>query len=105
MKNTKYRIREKGCTTVVSAMGKPVVEWFTGFKDKFGVSIFDGDTLTERVEVDGEMIDAKYPVFFHDELNLWCIDTSYKKDRSHFDMMHELDLSGLAVLQPLNDPT
>ncbi|MCK5640403.1 MAG: hypothetical protein KAJ19_06385 [Gammaproteobacteria bacterium] len=64
------------------------IQMFTGFKDKHGNKIFEGDTLTEKVETDEGIVDAKYPVFYNETNKLFCIDTSLNKDRSDFVEMH-----------------
>jgi uncharacterized phage protein (TIGR01671 family) len=69
----------------------------TGFKDKHGVEIFEKDVLREKVHTDEGWVDGFYPVFFHKELNVFCIDCSFLKDQKSFDMMHELNFSELEI--------
>lgn len=74
------------------------IDRFTGWNDKNGVDIYEGDTLTEKVEPDEGIVDAKYPVYYNEVLQMFCVDTSFYKDRSCFDKMYELDFTQLEVL-------
>lgn len=73
------------------------IQHFTGWTDKNGNKIFDGDIIQEQVETDEGIITARYPVFYNENLNLFCIDTSFTKDKSNFDKMYELNFSELWI--------
>ena len=61
----------------------------TGFKDKKGVEIYEGDILSDWNEVDGKMIQSKMQVFWCEKVGAWKLDNSYKQDKSSGDLLSD----------------
>lgn len=69
-----------------------------------GEELYEGDILSEPVEVDGEMQDSREVVFYSEKEAAYCVDISFKKDRSSLYLLHAYDLTNYKIIGNIHDP-
>ncbi len=79
---TVYNYLGNELQTGLGSAGKTKIQFFTGFKDKNDNEIFGGDNLTDKVELNGKIIDSKQKVFWNQPTGSWHLDNSYNQDET-----------------------
>lgn len=70
---------------------------YIGKSDCDGFRIFEGHWLTEKMKVDGKMVDTFYPVVYSEEEAAFCLDMSYGKNGTLLIPIHEEDISNMRI--------
>lgn len=78
------------------------IQQFTGFYDKENSKIYEGDSLHEICNFDGDILEGIYPVLWNDETMCFCIDESHEKDGKNslaLCPLNELELNEYTVIK------
>lgn len=82
-----------------------IPQQFTGFTDKFGIDIYEGDIISDWTETDEGLLESNMQVFWNEPTGSWHLDNSSKQDQTcSVDLWLELNDFEYAITSNIFEP-